>query len=77
MMYSLKILKTYAARIDNRSVELLEPMQLPGATRVLVTVLDVVAKTRVQSKYAGAFSSGHSDTAERVDDALNELGFAE
>ncbi len=77
MMYSLKMIKTYAARIHNGLVELLEPTQLTESKRVLVTVLDDVVSPRVQSKYAGAFSSGHSDTAERVADALNELGFAE
>ena len=71
------MLKTYAARIHNGSVKLLEPTQLTEATRVLVTVLDDVATPRVQSNYAGAFSSGHRDTAERVDEILDELGFAE
>jgi hypothetical protein len=71
------MLKTYAARIHNGSVELLEPTELTESTRVLVTVLDDVATPRVQSKYAGAFSSGRRDTAERVDEILNELGFGE
>ena len=71
------MLKTYAARIHNGSVKLLEPTQLTEATRVLVTVVDDVVSPRVQSNYAGAFSSGRSDTAERVDEILNELGFAE
>ncbi len=69
------MLKTYAARIHNGSMELLEPTQLPEATRVLVTVLDDVDKPRVQSKYAGAFSSSHCDTAEQVDEVLSELNF--
>ena len=69
--------KTYAARIHNGSVELLEPTQLTEAKRVLVTVLDDVTTPRVQSKYAGAFSSGHSDTAARADESLSELGFGE
>ena len=71
------MLKTYAARIHNGSVELLEPTHLTEAKRVLVTVLDDVVSPRVQSNYAGAFSSGHLDTTERVDEVLSEIRWLE
>jgi hypothetical protein len=70
--------KTLEARIEaNGEVRLLEPLQLSGPHRALVTVLEDQAAPRVKSKYAGAFSNGHADTAERADDELAELGFAE
>jgi hypothetical protein len=71
------MLKTYAARIHNGNIELLEPTSLTEDQRVLVTVLEERDAPRVASKYAGAFSSGHADTAERADELLDELGFAE
>jgi hypothetical protein len=70
--------KTYAARIEtDGQIHLLEPLQLKEAKLASVTILEENASPRVQSKFAGAFSSGHHDTAERVDELLDELGFAE
>ena len=76
----LKMHRTLEARIEaNGEIRLLEPVQLSGAHRALVTVLenDVQPAPRVRSKYAGAFTSGHEDTSERVDEVLEELGFPE
>lgn len=72
--------KTLEARIEaNGEIRLLEPVQLVGSHRALVTVLEeeVSPKPRVRSKYAGAFTGGHTDTSERVDEVLEELGFPE
>jgi hypothetical protein len=68
--------QTFAAKISaNGQVQLLEPLQLTESKRALVTILDD-ERPRVRSKYAGAFSSGHSDTSERVEEVLSEFGFA-
>ena len=70
--------KTYAARIEtDGQIHLLEPLELKEATLASVTILEGNTVSRVQSKFAGAFSSGHHDTSERVDELLDEFGFGE
>jgi hypothetical protein len=69
--------KTIDAAISaSGQVTLLEPLVLETSHRALVTILEPLPKKRVQSKYAGAFSSGHSDTSENVDKVLAS-GFGE
>jgi hypothetical protein len=71
---------TLEARIEaNGEVKLLEPVKLSGSCRALVTILEEVLnkKPRVQSKYAGAFSSKNKDTSARVDEWLEKLGFGQ
>jgi hypothetical protein len=72
---------TLEARIEaNGEVKLLEPVKLSGSCRALVTILEeelLNKKPRLQSKYAGAFSSNNKDTSARVDEQLEELGFGQ
>ncbi len=60
----------------NGEIRLLEPIKLSHKQRALVTILDE-SQPRVRSKYAGAFASGQTDTSARVDEVLEELGFAQ
>ncbi len=72
---------TFKAQIEaNGEVKLLEPVKLSGSCHALVTILDeevLNKKPRVQSKYAGAFSSKNKDTSTRVNGWLEELGFGQ
>jgi hypothetical protein len=70
--------RTVPARINaDGSIQLLEPVYVNGPHRATVTIFEDEPNVRPKSKYAGAFSSGHADTAERTDEILEQLGFAE
>jgi hypothetical protein len=62
---------------EDGSVQLLEPANVHGSHRATVTIFDDEPALRPRSKHAGAFSSGHTDTAERTDELLDQLGYAD
>jgi hypothetical protein len=69
--------KTISAAISaTGQVTLLEPLVLEMPHRALVTILEPLPQQKVNSKYAGAFASGRSDTSESVDAILAD-GFGE
>lgn len=58
----------------------LEAMRLkqPMAEVIRKTLREkLTLRSRPRSRYAGAFDSGHTDTAERAEELLSELGFGE
>ena len=70
--------RTIPARINaDGSIQLLEPVNVQGPHRATVTIFDDEPSVRPRSKHWGAFSSGHTDTSERVDELLDELGYPE
>ena len=67
--------KTINASISaNGQVTLLESPDLTTTHRALVTILEPLGQQKVKSKFAGAFSSGYSDTSEKVDELLQGFG---
>ena len=51
--------------------------QKPMAEVIRETLREKLDKPRPQSKHAGAFASGRTDTAERHEELLGEWGFGE
>ena len=67
--------KTINASISaSGQVTLLESPNLTTTHRALVTILEPLGYQKIRSKYAGAFSSGHSDVSEKVDELLEGFG---
>ena len=70
--------RTIPARINaDGSIQLLEAVNVQGPHRATVTIFDDEPQMRPRSKHWGAFSSGYTDTAERAEELLDELGYPE
>ena len=70
--------RTVPARINaDGSIQLLEPVLVDGPHRATVTIFEDEPSVRPCSKYWGTFSSGHTDTSKRIDELLEQLGFAQ
>jgi hypothetical protein len=78
LRYTFTMTRTVPARINaDGSIQLLEPVYVNGPHRATVTIFEDEPGVRQRSKHWGAFSSGHTDTSERVDELLDELGYPE
>jgi hypothetical protein len=77
LRYTFAMTRTVPARINaDGSIQLHEPVHVNGPHRATVTIFEDEPGMRSRSKHWVAFSSGHADTSERVDELLDELGIA-
>lgn len=75
------MMKMMDAIYENGALKLQEPLDLGEKARVRVLVRaareSIGGELRDPPPGAGAFESGYSDTAERAEELLGEMGFGE